>query len=248
MSLSFENIFDSSFVSAASAMVVVVLGFIASFISERIERQKSLETEKLKEIQRTIYLALNEQKAQVSGDLSAQNSGDTSAGPASVDELDKKISHTINANAASVTRSAQESLSFVSELVNGYHLQALSQAKIQFWFSVSAATVGFFYILLAAYQTTEGSIAIILNVLPGVVIDAVAFLFFKQAEQTRERATALYDRLRQDNQIEDARELVESIEDLRIRSLVKAQIALHMSGLNPKEIDLQSTLLNSKVE
>jgi hypothetical protein len=160
----------------------------------------------------------------------------------SPEELDKKISEAVQANVASIAKNAKESLDFVSELVNGYHQQALSQARVQFWFSVVAATIGFAYILFAASRTADGSLSIVLNVLPGVVIDAVAFLFFKQAEQTRERATALYDRLRQDSQVEGAREMVESIDDLQIRSLVKAQIALHMSGLSPKELDLQTGL------
>lgn len=68
-------------------------------------------------------------------------------------------------------------------------------------------------------------------------------MFFKQAEKTRERATALYDRLRQDSQVESARAMVESIDDVQIRSLVKAQISLHMSGLSPKELDLQAGAL-----
>jgi len=117
--------------------------------------------------------------------------------------------------------------------------QAHSQAKVQFWFSVIAATVGFLYILYATQRAADGTWAIVGNVLPGAVIDAVAFLFFRQAEQTRERATALYDRLRQDRQSEKANSIVDTIDDKYVKSLVKAQIALHMSGLSPKELNLQ---------
>jgi hypothetical protein len=68
----------------------------------------------------------------------------------------------------------------------------------------------------------------------------------REAEQTRERATALYDRLRSDNQSMQATRLVESIEDQAIKSAVKAQLALHKSGLKPKEIDLTSFLTNKQ--
>ncbi|MFC1855916.1 hypothetical protein ACFL2A_05185 [Thermodesulfobacteriota bacterium] len=128
--------------------------------------------------------------------------------------------------------------SLIEGLVDSYHQQALSQAKVQFWFSVIAATVGFIYILFSASSITSNNYESYLKIMPGVIIDAVAFLFFRQAEQTRERATALYDRLRADNQLLKSQSVVESIEDLQIRSAVKAQIALHMSGLKPKEIDL----------
>jgi hypothetical protein len=69
-------------------------------------------------------------------------------------------------------------------------------------------------------------------------VDAIAALFFRQAEQTRQRATELYDRLRTDRQMARAETVVDTIEDLSIRSAVKAQIALHMVGLAPKEIDI----------
>lgn len=126
----------------------------------------------------------------------------------------------------------------VQDLVNGYHQQALSQAKVQFWFSIAAATIGFVYILNAGAHVDLAHIETTLNILPGVVIEAVAALFFRQAEQTRERATSLYDRLREDDQATQARGLIHSIEDEKVRSLVKAQVALHMVGLKPKELDL----------
>ncbi len=223
---------------ALSAVVTVAAGIVASVLADRFTKVKKLETEKLKEIRDTIYGKLEEQRAKSVDDISEKMPAGISA-----EQLEGKIAQAIQDNLAILSKNAQEGLDFVSELVNGYHQQALSQARIQFWFSVVAATVGFAYILVAATRANDGTLAIVLNSLPGVVIDAVAFLFFKQAEQTRERATALYDRLRQDSQVEGAREMVESIDDIQIRSLVKAQIALHMSGLSPKELDLQAGVL-----
>jgi len=78
-------------------------------------------------------------------------------------------------------------------------------------------------------------------------MDTVAFLFFRQASETRQRATELYDRLRSDSKWSQAVALVESIEDERVRSAVKAQISLHMAGLQPSPMDL-STLLSCHTE
>jgi hypothetical protein len=224
--------------ATAAAATAITMGILANLLAGRISKQKKLENEKLKELRETIYVRLEEQRAKSVDDIAEK----IPAGISAV-ELEAKIAQAIQTNLATIAKNTRESLNFVGELVNGYHQQALSQAKVQFWFSVTAATVGFIYILVAATRAGDGSFAIILNSLPGVVIDAVAFLFFKQAEQTRERATALYDRLRQDSQVEGAREMVESIDDIQIRSLVKAQIALHMSGLSPKELDLQAGVL-----
>jgi hypothetical protein len=130
----------------------------------------------------------------------------------------------------------------VEHLISGYHEQALSQARAQFWFSVVAATVGFAWILYAGTDINAENLASATKILPGVVMDAVAFLFFKQASETRQRATDLYDRLRRDKQMAESVSLVSSIEDVRVRSAVKAQIALHMSGMQPNAIDLSHFL------
>jgi len=143
-----------------------------------------------------------------------------------------------------ISQPSSEERELVEGLVDSYHNQALSQAKIQFWFSVSAATIGFIYILYAATLIDGATFLSYFKVLPGVIIDAIAALFFTQAEKTRERATELYDRLRHDKQMVRAETVVGSIEDLQIRSAVKAQIALHMAGLSPKEIDLKAFMTN----
>ncbi len=157
----------------------------------------------------------------------------------SAEELRKVIGSQIRIGGDLVIEQASpEEKELVEDLVNSYHQQALSQAKVQFWFSVAAATVGFGYIIYSANQVEMTSVVSYMKILPGVVIDVVAALFFRQAEQTRERATDLYDRLRQDRQAARAEAMVASIEDTTIRSAVKAQIALHMAGLEPKEIDL----------
>lgn len=236
MSMYFD--YEQAMYVVMSGAVTVAAGVLANVLAARLTKIKKLETEKLKELRDTIYVKLEEQRAKSVDDISEKMPAGISA-----EQLEGKIAQAIQDNLATISKNAREGLDFVSELVNGYHQQALSQAKVQFWFSVAAATVGFAYILVAATRASDGTLAIVLNSLPGVVIDAVAFLFFKQAEQTRERATALYDRLRQDSQIEGAREMVESIDDVQIRSLVKAQIALHMSGLSPKELDLQAGVL-----
>jgi hypothetical protein len=87
-----------------------------------------------------------------------------------------------------------------------------------------------------------------MKILPGAVMDAVAFLFFKQATETRQRATELYDRLRTDKRNTESVNLVSSIEDVKVRSAVKAQIALHMSGLNPSPIDLTNFLSSKNID
>jgi hypothetical protein len=133
----------------------------------------------------------------------------------------------------------------IEDLINGYHAQALSQASVQFWFSLAAATVGFALIIYSAVHTKTDGLIQIANAFPGVVMDAVAYLFFQQASATRQRATDLYDRLRNDKRTNEAVQIVESIQDDRVKSYIQAQMALHLTGLQSLPIDLASLYRDS---
>ena len=235
MSSIFPDVTELNNALSSATVAVGVMTISVVFLQYFLEKTRRREKERLRELQHTIAAKIAAAEAESVKDISEKLPNGVSA-----EELDRKIAAVARNTFASLATNTRETLDFVSELVNGYHRQALSQAKVQFWFSVIAAVVGFVYILVAASRAPDGNPSAVLNVIPGVVIDGVAFLFFRQAEQTRERATALYDRLRQDRQIESAHEMVASIDDIHIRSLVRAQIALHMTGLTPKELDLQA--------
>ncbi|MEC4812059.1 MAG: hypothetical protein SAK29_02075 [Scytonema sp. PMC 1069.18] len=130
--------------------------------------------------------------------------------------------------------------SMAAELVENYHTQALSQAATQFWFSLAAASMGFIVILYTAFGSFRGRQVYItlLNTLPGIAIEAVAALFFKQAEETRKRATELYDRLRMDDRQTQALALIESIQNQELKDLVKAQWALRIVGVKSDSVNL----------
>jgi len=139
-----------------------------------------------------------------------------------------------------ITDEAHSSLSSIAaELIESYHTQALTQAAAQFWFSVSAATIGFLFIMYIGffYSLKRQPQLTLLNTLPGIAIEAVAALFFKQAEDTRKRATELYDRLRLDDKQTQAITLIQSIENQELRDFVKAQWALQIVGLESHAVD-----------
>jgi hypothetical protein len=163
-------------------------------------------------------------------------------GQQSVDTLFESL-HRISTELSRAPPQPSAEFSAVENLIAGYHEQALNQAKVQFWFSVFAATVGFAWILYAGTGIDTQRLATALKTLPGAIMDLVAFLFFRQAAETRQRATDLYDRLRADKQSTEAMDLVASIEDVKIKSAVQAQIALHKAGLAPTPIDLMRFLV-----
>ena len=225
----------TSIISAIVALIgVLIASILASWISKKTSKEEKEAKRDAGEIAKAISSKAFEARARaLESIVSKLPEGLT------VDQFESAFAQQIRVGGDLVISQApSEERELVEGLVDSYHHQALSQARVQFWFSVAAATVGFLYILYAATLIDGSTFLSYFKVLPGVIIDAVAALFFRQAEKTRERATELYDRLRQDRQMTRAETLVGSIEDMKIRSAVKAQIALHMAGLEPKEIDL----------
>ena len=134
-------------------------------------------------------------------------------------------------------------LKVIESLITSYHEQALQQSKIQFWFSVIAATVGFILITyMVITSSTITSLDFLLKNLPGIAVEVVAGLFFSQARETRKRATDLYDRLRTDKQQAKAISITNTIDDTKLKSAVLAQISLHMSGLTKTSVDSTSVI------
>ena len=224
--------FDSVSYAIAAALVTTAIGVLASVVANRTATLRRLEKESLEDA-----LAASKATAATIGAEMAQALRAELPANFDVDVVAANVAELGGARPV-VQHLVRTENKLIESLVNSYHQQALFQASVQFWFSVVAATVGFLYILYAAADFQADNWASLLKVLPGVVIDAVAVLFFRQAEQTRQRATELYDRLRMDSNTLVAKEVLSSIEEVKIRSIAQAQIALRLAGVVTKDFDV----------
>lgn len=238
--------------SAVAAIFIAIGGFVAVVLS----RRKDKENERFIETGETLTNSLAAQ-AQIARaralEIFAQKFPSGLDATDFVQYLEKLSSNNsahqvINPQDKSQLSEQQRTWSVVEDLINGYHRQALDQARAQFWFSAVAATVGFGWIIYTGTQIEFERLTTVFQTIPGIIMEAVAFLFFRQAEATRERATALYDRLRTDNQQSQSVSIVDSIDDALIRSAVKAQLSLHMAGLAPTAIDIAALTASARKE
>ena len=121
----------------------------------------------------------------------------------------------------------------VEDLIRSHHEQALTQATIQFWTSLVASIIGFVFIIVMIFISNYSQwYEYILKVLPGIIIEAVSYLFFKQSSETRNRASDFLNRLRNDEQISKSIVIADSIDDSALKSQIKAKIALHICGIS----------------
>lgn len=119
------------------------------------------------------------------------------------------------------------------KFLESYHQQALQHSNIQFWFSIVAAVVGFgFIIVMFCTSLDKAWYECATRILPGAIIDAVSLLFFNQAHEARDRSVKFFKELNYDKQISKSVSIADSIEDIDTKSSLKAEIALHIIGLN----------------
>lgn len=120
----------------------------------------------------------------------------------------------------------------IEDLIRTHHEQALTQAAIQFWTSLVASILGFVFIIIMIFLANGSQwYEYVLKVLPGVIIETVSYLFFKQSSETRSRATEFLNKLRSDDQISKSIVIADSIDDTKLKSIIKAKIALHICGI-----------------
>lgn len=135
----------------------------------------------------------------------------------------------------------------IEELIQSHHEEAINQSKIQFWFSLVASVIGFALIIVIIFVYKDLAwYEYIIKMLPGAIIEAVSVLFFSQSKQTRERASDFLNRLRQDRQYTKSIALANTIEDNKLRSFLKAEIALNLCEI--KDSDFLLKLINTKKE
>lgn len=125
----------------------------------------------------------------------------------------------------------------IEELIQKHHEEAIWQSKVQFWLSVISSITGFFFIIIMLVISKELKwYDYIAKTFPGAIIEVVSILFFSQAKSTRDRASDFLNRLREDRQYEKSIDIVNTIEDSNLQSRVKAEIALHLNGIEETHI------------
>jgi len=109
-------------------------------------------------------------------------------------------------------------------LLETYHNQGLSQSRVSFAFSLALGALGFAVIVFAVLTKNQQAGAYI----AGAVTEAVAALFFTQSNQARRLMADFFDKLRVDRRLEECLKLTHNIEDEKLRSSMKALVALQL--------------------
>lgn len=137
--------------------------------------------------------------------------------------------------AESLIKSATASgadIPYETEQLANYYAQVLAQSKTSFWFSLIFAAIGFLVIVFAVFSYTGESLSsTAIQFTAGVVIDAVAGLFFIQSKNAQQSMGEFFDKLRKDRQQSESRALCDSISDTKAQDALRVQLSLYYAGV-----------------
>jgi len=149
---------------------------------------------------------------------------------------------------AAVSHTKVEEIPFETEQLALYYRQVLSQSKISFWFSLIFASLGFAVIVTAGFlYTGTNTGATVAQFIAGLVMDAVAALFFTQSRSAQKAMSEFFDKLRRDRQHLESRRLCESISNPLLQDVLRLQLALHYAEIEDSS-SVTKTLIDSSVE
>ncbi len=131
---------------------------------------------------------------------------------------------------------AGKDIPFEIEQLTNYYSQILTQSKISFWFSLIFASLGFAIIVVAAFLYSDGSgTATIAQFIAGVIMDAVAGLFFVQSRNAQKSMAEFFDKLRSDRLHMESRRLVDTVSNDKAKDALRLHLSLHYAGLHNAE-------------
>lgn len=129
--------------------------------------------------------------------------------------------------------SSSPTAAFETRALSNYYSHALLRANVSFWFSLTFAAIGFGVIIFAFLTYSPDDIGgAIFKASTGVIIDAVASLFFVQSTNAQKSMGEFFEKLRLDRLNAEARTLLSEIENAERRDEVRTQLVLKYSSID----------------
>ncbi|HFK1745820.1 hypothetical protein [Bacillus cereus] len=214
------------FINQIFMLLAVALLAISSFVSRKISEQTQ-KTVKDRIYQYTVELDNINENSSVSG---AKNSTITYT-----PYIKSKVEAALDVN---------------EEVMNIHQKQALIHSRVQFYTGIIMSILGFAFFVYILFLSLDGSnnIALGIKLTSSLIFEAIAVLFLKESHKLRESSKEYHDNLRENLKQQEAIKIAGAIQNEEIRSIIQAQLALHMIGIKSETIDITKILdSNNKV-
>lgn len=123
--------------------------------------------------------------------------------------------------------------------IDQHQKQAINHSRLQFYTGLIMSIIGFILIIYVVINalSSDDSLKSTITIISSIVFEGISILFLKESHKLRQSAKEYHDNLSENNRQQQAIKIAESIENIDIKSAIKAQLALHMIGIHSENID-----------
>jgi hypothetical protein len=222
------SILHSNTMLNIAVVFLSILGILVSILNSRINREMKQNDyhKKVKSIVNTIYEDKITKDPQLTGlETDFINQGNTESEKTKLE------------------------LAVHQSLMSVHQKQALMHSRVQFYIGIFMSVIGFvffIYVVFMSINSSNNNLGMGIQVTGSLVFEGISLLFLKESHRLRESSKEYHDNLYESNKHQEAIKIVDSIEDRNIQSAVKAQLSLHLVGVNSDNVDITKIIKSQK--
>lgn len=221
----------SVILALVGAIVALGVGFIVSHqIDKRLDGRVKALKDSLRESEeaaRERQLNRRESGLLTSDSQSGTKTSESQEGPSPTKNEE------LTTPQASGVHPTQHLLTPSSTLIRDYHARSLAQSHVSFLFAIGTSVAGFVVIIFAVATVVDGGFdkaaTAGIQIAAAVVVEAVAGMFFAMSNKSRTLLANFFDKLRVDNQYEEALRLARDMPPGQVRERLHAALALGLT-------------------
>lgn len=171
------------------------------------------------------------------------------------EEKSKKIVNKYKQELKVNEKSIEKSNETLNEKLNGksneetlmiYQQQATIHSNVQFYVGLIMSILGFILLigLIISSYGSDATVNSAINIVGSLIFEGISLLFLKESQKLRIRVKELHDSVLEDYNRKEAIELADKIHDEKLRSLVQAQLAFQLIGIDTGKLNISNLSVN----
>lgn len=127
-----------------------------------------------------------------------------------------------------------------------YQQQTTIHSNVQFYVGLIMSILGFILLigLIISSYGSDTTVNSAINIVGSLIFEGISLLFLKESQKLRIRVKELHDSVLEDYNRKEAIELADKIHDEKLRSLVQAQLAFQLIGIDAGKLNISNLSVN----
>tara|TARA_Y100000385_G_C12766415_1_gene497360 strand:- start:18 stop:641 length:624 start_codon:yes stop_codon:yes gene_type:complete len=124
-----------------------------------------------------------------------------------------------------------------------YYIKIFHLTKISYWFGVVFSLLGLSILMIMSFSDSElSSNKAIISVSCIIIIEIVSLLFVLISNKFQKKMDQLFNNLQKEKQRNVTKKLIESIDDITLRDLLRIELTLYYSGIKNNPVSINESI------